>query len=88
MTTTIESGLLQSAVANWQASTTAEGYGTYIYTSSDENTEELTYERTFEVIFALYIRQKVLLFHRLRPSCKAGDTPGDFIRRSPRTAKI
>ena len=88
MATTIESGVLQSAVAQWQVSTEAESYGTYIYTNSEENTEELTYERNFEVIFALYIRQKVLLFHRLRTSCKAGDTPGDFLRRSPRTAKI
>ena len=86
MKTTIESGELSGAVNKWQVSIEVGAHGNYIYTQSKENTQDLTYERNFEVIFALYIRQRVLLSHRLRPSCKAGDTPDDFTRRSPRSA--
>ena len=53
MTTTIDSGELSSAISKWQVSVTAEGYGTYIYTNSKENTEEVTYERNFNVSVSL-----------------------------------
>ena len=53
MTTTIDSGELSGAISKWQVSVTAEGYGTYIYTNSKENTEEVTYERNFNVSVSL-----------------------------------
>lgn len=71
MTTTIDSGELSSAISKWQVSVTAEGYGTYIYTNSKENTEEVTYERNFNVSVSLWSANKSFLFLRLRPSCKA-----------------
>ena len=53
--TTIESGELQSAVAKWQLEFESEAHGKYIYTTSEEKTEEITYERHFTVILALFI---------------------------------
>ena len=55
MKTTIESGELQSAVAKWQLEFESEAHGKYIYTTSEEKTEEITYERHFAVILALFI---------------------------------
>ena len=62
VTTTIDSGELSSAISKWQVSVTAEGYGTYIYTNSKENTEEVTYERNFNVSVSFWSTNKSFYF--------------------------
>ena len=65
MTTTIDSGELSGAISKWQVSVTAEGYGTYIYTNSKENTEEVTYERNFNVSVFLFSGNNIHLMYGL-----------------------
>lgn len=42
----------------------------HTFTNSKENTEEVTYERNFNVSVSLWSANKSFLFLRLRPSCK------------------
>ena len=63
MTTTSDSGELSGAISKWQVSVTAEGYGTYIYTNSKENTEEVTYERNFNVSVSLLSANNIHLMY-------------------------